>query len=312
MAEEKGGGGSSATTGMGLIIIVIVIIGIMNQVTGGNLLSSNGSIFGNGSNSGSNYKAPDTLEGIQKEAWRIGDDIEVLRKQAEKDARVGQTSPLFKQIDINSSGVWSENPDEEYIELNYSRNAKEKLLLTGMEIKSAESGRGVVIPSGVYRPFFSRSNVIDPIYINPGDKVVLVSGKSPVGYSFKVNKCTGYFSQFNDFSPTLYTSCPLAREKSYPYIPLKYRNACYNYIESIPSCFMPLNFIPEDIGPECTAFVTTEVSYDKCVEDHKFDKDFYLPEWRVYLNRPEEIWLPQREMIKLLDSNKRTINFSEY
>ena len=74
---------------------------------------------------------------------------------------------------------------------------------------------------------------------------------------------------------------------------------------------MPLNFIPEDIGPECTAYVTSKINYNTCVDKHRLDSDFYKPEWRVYLNRPEELWDSRREFIKLLDQNKQTIDYEE-
>lgn len=295
MAEKSGG----ASFGPFFILLLFIIV-----------LAAIGGSTGPGGRSGS-YVAPTESEEIQRELNRIEQDVGEIKKGQEKNALIGPHSPLFGKIDLYAGNVWSNNPDQEYVELTVGTNAGSRLLLTGLEIKSSISGGGAIIGKGVYRPEFSSSNLEDPIYVNPGDHIYLVSGKSPIGYSFRVNKCTGYFSQFHDFSPSLSFDCPRPADEGLPSVPLQWRNLCYNYIEGLPSCSMPLNFIPEDIGPECTAHVTSKINYDTCIDKHRLDFDFYKPEWRVYLNRPEELWNSRREFIKLLDQDKKTIDYEE-
>lgn len=302
MAEGKSSGGGGST-GMLLVIVLVVLLGLFKEAP----VNFN---F-NGTNSGSNYVAPKDEAGIQQEVYRLTDEVRELKKQADLDKRIGPLSTLAKTIRLSASNIWSDNPDQEYLELYVERGAPSKIQLSGMEIRSAISGAAVTIPNGVYRPEFSRTNNLDPIILNPGNKVFLISGKSPIGYSFQANKCSGYFTQFNEFTPSLSYSCPSPRDEGYPSVPLKWRSACFDYIDSLSQCTMPLNFLPENIGAECTEYITTNISYDSCVEKHRFDKDFYTGDWYVYLNRPEELWLPSREFIKLIDRQKQTINYTE-
>jgi hypothetical protein len=301
MAEGKSSGGGN--TGMLFIIVLVVLLGLFKEAPGG-------FNFG-GTSSNGVYTPPKDEAGIQQEVYRLSDEVKELKKQADLDKRIGPLSTLAKTMRLSASNVWSDNPNEEYLELYVEKGAPSKIQLSGMEIRSAVSGASVTIPNGVYRPEFSRTNSLDPIILYPGNRVYLITGKSPMGYSFQANKCSGYFSQFHEFTPSLSYSCPSPRDEGYPSVPLKWRSACFDYIDSISQCSMPLNFLPENIGPECTEYITTKINYDSCVETHRFDKDFYTGNWYVYLERPEELWLPSREFIKLIDRQKQTINYTE-
>ncbi len=287
MAETPKGPGDDF--GLFVAVIAIIAIAIMGSGRATTQISQN-----------SDYTSDNTSQSSEE-----------IRKETERKTLIGSASPLEDSMSLEQGNLWSENPDEEYLVIDISPSVKGKTLLTGLELRSAVTGAGVPIGKGVYRYGFSRNEVEDPIYVNPGDKIYVVSGKSPVGYSFQVNKCSGYLTQSNTFNPAIYTSCPPPNQGNLPPIPIKWRNACYNYLESLPSCFMPLNDLPEDVGPECIGYATTEISYNKCVENHQNDKDFYTKEWRVYLNRPEDTWLDRRELIKLLDINKKTIDYIE-
>lgn len=223
---------------------------------------------------------------------------------------VGNSS-LAKNIYLSAYG-WSANPSTEYLTFTLDSYYKGKVLITGFEIKSAATGKGTLIGKGVDLPFAGQINYESPIFIDPGDTVVLVTGRSPIGYSFKVNKCTGYFEQFQDFTPRLREECPtplnheLAQKFGY------FNDSCLDYLQTIPSCNMPLNDIPLYLQSECRSFVNEKLNYKSCVEEHKNDQDFYKKEWRIYLGRSEELWKERREVIKLLDLNKETIGTATY
>ncbi len=220
-------------------------------------------------------------------------------------------SSLAKNIYLSAYG-WSTDPSSEYLTLTLDSYHKEKVLITGFEVKSAVTGKGTLIPKGVDLPFAGQINYESPIFIDPGDTVVLVTGRSPIGYSFKVNKCTGYFEQFQDFTPQLRQECPapmnheLAQKFGY------FNDACLGYLQTIPSCNMPLNNIPLYLQSECRSFVDEKLNYKSCVEEHKNDRDFYKKEWRVYLGQNEELWKDRREIIRLLDLNKKIIGSATY
>ena len=292
---EKGGGGASFGPFFLLLLIIIILV-VVNSGTSG---------F-----STPNVSFPEATPGESTTVINTSKDTvgtSVLDQQT--GLLVGDNSGLFSRVSILNGNLYTDDPTQEYLELGVDPNAKAKTVLTGMKIASSVSGNSVVIGKGVYRPFFSSLNIEDPISLNPGDTVYLISGRSPVGYSFRENKCTGYFSQFHDFYPYLPQECPAPSSYGYPGVPLKYKNSCYDYIDSLPYCYMPLNFLPEDLGPECTSYISSKLNYDTCVEKHSNDSDFYKPVWYVYLNRPEHLWDSRREFIKLLDQAGKTVNY---
>ena len=229
--------------------------------------------------------------------------------QTEKTDR---KSSLNKNVSLYVYGSRNTDPSKEYVTFTLSPSHKGKVLISGFEIKSGVTGNGTIIPKGVDLPFANQINYESPIFIDPGDKVVLITGRSPTGYSFKLNKCTGYFNQFQDFTPKLPKECPVASDYNIASVPGYLKDACVDYLESIPRCNMPLNNIPPNLQSECLSLINEKLNYKSCVEDHKNDKDFYKKEWRIYLGRSEKLWKDRREIIKLLDLNKETIGTATY
>ncbi len=289
--------------GFFLIIIGVVALAWLGAGAPGN----------SGYSSGGQYSPPNDVAGITKEVTRIDSEVQVLKKEAEKNKLIGPISNLGGVIEIEAANIWSDDPDQEYITLRVSPEAKGKILLTGMELRSAITGAGVPIGKGIPLYGFPGEQVEQSIYVNPDDTIYVISGRSPISYSFRTNKCSGYLGQSRNFSPPIYNNCPSTlSDLGYPSVPLRYRDACYNYLDGLSSCHVPGGEnLPEELGPECAGFITTEFSYNKCVERHKNDLDFYKGEWRVYLNRPEDTWQGQREFIKLLDQSKKTIDYVE-
>jgi hypothetical protein len=294
MAESKSGGDS----GFGFLIAFFGILFLMWSVNGG-MSSAN-------RNSDGSYKAPSTIEGISSEVNRISNETTELKKTTAESTAIGPLSSLNKYMALYQGGIGIDNPRDEYVTLHLASDAPSRVLITGMQIKSAPTGRGSTLPRAVYRPDFGRINYDDPVYLQPGDTAYITTGTSPVGYSFRVNKCTGYFNQSASFNPPLPYECPRASDEDLPTIGANYRNACLNYIESIGTCTMPLNDVPNDLGPECSSYVATKINYNTCVENHKLDADFYKPEWRLYLKQPENLWQNQRELVKVIDLSGNT------
>ena len=154
----------------------------------------------------------------------------------------------------------------------------------------------------------------EDIYLKPGEKVIIVTGKSPLGTSFKLNKCAGYFEQFHEFTPELNTECPLLRDEELP-SNLNNNDQCLDYIERVSSCqtivSIPYKYSSK-LSSSCQDYVTQNANYKTCLEKHKDDADFYLPEWRVYLERSEEMWKKKRETITLYDDKNSIIDSRSY
>jgi hypothetical protein len=192
-----------------------------------------------------------------------------------------------------------------------STKNKEKVLITGLRLQSSVSGRGADIPKGVPLVFQNQLNKEEPVYLSPGDSAYIITGRSPLGISFKLNKCTGFLNQYQAFSPSLPARCPQPDEADLPSNGTIYNDACRNYINALPSCRVILN-PPNSLSPECVRYVTNEISYTKCVDKQKNDSDFYDPSWRIYLNRDETLWKTSRELIHLVDENGKVIDAVTY
>ena len=206
------------------------------------------------------------------------------------------------------------NPNEEYLEIKADKKNKSSMKITGWKMKG-KIGLDVLIGKGASYIYASiASQPQEDIYLKPGEKAVIVTGKSPLGTSFKLNKCAGYFEQFHEFTPELDTECPLLRDEEPP-SNLINNDQCLDYIDRVSSCqtvvSIPYKYSSK-LSSSCQDYVTQNANYKTCLEEHKDDSDFYLPEWRVYLERSEELWKKKRETITLYDDKNNIIDSKSY
>src|SRR3989338_8992510 len=91
------------------------------------------------------------------------------------------------------------NPDEEYLEIKADKKNKSSLKITGWKLKG-KTGHDVVNGKGTSYIYASAaSQPQEEIKRKPGEKAVIVKGKSSLGTSFKMNKCVAYFEQFHEY-----------------------------------------------------------------------------------------------------------------
>jgi hypothetical protein len=246
------------------------------------------------------------LNEAQSQANQIERDINTL-KIAKESSRYAQ------DISFYAGNTHSTEPDSEYLSFSYNPRDKSKLLISGFQVKSTATGRGTTIGNGVLLPFSGQINQASPIFLEPGDRVYLITGHSPVGFSFRTNKCTGYFAQFQKFTPWLPTECPRPDSEPKPTPPNHFSDACLDYIATLPACIVPLQNIPVAyLEPQCRTFITEKINYNTCVLNHKNDPGFRGNLWYIYLNQSLELWKNQRETIKLLDMSGKTIGTVAY
>ena len=173
----------------------------------------------------------------------------------------------------------SKDPKKEYVLIKVSSKATTTVPVTGWLIKSESSGKSVLIPQSSYLFFAGVPNTEENIILKANDSLYLSTGISPNGASFKVNKCSGYLEQFQDFYPGISQSCPRARDEDLSSIPkLTINDACLDYIKSFPSCRIQTKTLPANWSYECTNFITTKINYPSCINTHKNDSDFYKNE----------------------------------
>ena len=225
-----------------------------------------------------------------------------------------QSSPLRGKIWI-SSVRRSSNANDEYITLTSNKSLPEGTLLTEMTLKSLSSGQAVQIGKGVGFPVTNSLNAMEEIRVSPEQKVFVISGRSPLGYSFKNNKCAGYFEQFQNFTPALPLQCPLLKDEPLPRAPNQLSDTCLDRVNRFPRCQISTEqtkSVVTDQENDCIQFIQDRTGYSNCVLLHRNDTDFQGKEWRIYLNWNQPIWKSRREIIWLLDQNGLFISQYSY
>jgi hypothetical protein len=210
------------------------------------------------------------------------------------------------------SGAGSSNPDNEYVTISLSSSASAPVTLTGWSLESDATGNANVIPAGTEVPLSGTIEALQTIVLKPGDTAIVASGRSPIGASFRENKCIGYYAQFQQFSPQLSSSCPSPLDEMHRYYTDYIRDtACISYVQSLPSCTLEIS-TPVGLSTSCTNFLQNYLSYNGCVAAHQNDSDFKSHTWRVYLGRSSAMWRPQYEVVKLIDNQGKTVDAFAY
>jgi hypothetical protein len=249
---------------------------------------------------------------VEQKINNIEDQIEQIKKQIQTEEDKKTQSQYKDKITLAYINR-SSDPNKEYVTIKVSYNATGTIPITGWVLKSSNTGMQVSIPKATYLFFTGMINTEDDIYLQANDTLYLVTGISPNGASFKVNKCSGYLGQFQTFVPYLSTSCPLPKNENLSEIPkLVINDACFDYIDSMGRCKISTKSLPINWSLECKNFITNKINYLSCVNTHKNDKDFYQKEWRVYLKRSERIWKDKREVIVLYDDLGKIVDTLSY
>lgn len=231
---------------------------------------------------------------------------------AQQEEAKKNLSPYNNLVDM-SFIARATDPNQEYAVIRVTGNLPSPVKITGWTIRSSATGNSSTIPKGTYLYFAGQPNGEDDIYLENQDTVYLITGRSSLGVSFKSNKCSGYLSQFQSFTPSLYTNCPLPKNENLSSIPTSPNNdACLDYIDSFPACKIQTQNLPVSWSYECTNFIYSKINYPSCINTHKSDKDFYGHEWRIYLKRSERLWKDKREYIVLYDENRKIVDYLSY
>ncbi len=202
--------------------------------------------------------------------------------------------------------------DGEYIQIEAPSTNKNKMLLTGMLLKSRMTGNQADIGEGVNLYYINSVNQKSPIFLSPGQTAYVITGRSPLGYSFRLNKCIGYMnSYYQNFIVNFSTNCPRVISYPLPARPNALNDTCLDFLKTISSCRSKINF-SANLTPECKTFVTDRASYPRCVADFSNDADFLEDEWRVYLGRDASLWKSQREIVDLIDQQGNVVGTYTY
>jgi len=248
------------------------------------------------------------LQKIEAETSLIKEEL----KKAEEKTNKSEYSDL---ISFTRGGASSTDVDREYLQIVLSKTAKNKVIITGWQIKSEMTGISIKIGEASWLPRSGSSNNTNSIVLSPGEKIIFTTGRSPIGISFRTNICTGYFSQFQNFYPYLRSECPDPSadiEAKYSSGPNAFNDQCLDFIDRIPRCSINTAQLPLNMQPQCQDFITKKINYNSCIDTHKNDENFYTGEWRIYLSRDVELWKSKREIIKLTDGIGKIVGTITY
>lgn len=292
--------------GIGIILIIIVI-----ALSGG----SKGAGGNNGLFSSGTATPVQKQQNIQQQITDTQYKVDELKKQVDAE-EAKKTQSKYKDLVTIAFINHAYDLNQEYILIRTNSLATTSVPITGWKLKSLASGVSVTIPQASYLYFTGSVNSEQDIYLGTNETVYLLTGNSPNGASFKVNKCSGYLNQFQNFNPYLGGACPAPRNEDLSSIPRTVNNdACFNYIDSMSSCRIQNDPLPPGYAKwstECLDFIYKKVSYPSCIDTHKGDKDFYQPEWRVYLKRSEKLWKDTREDVVLYDQYGKIVAEFKY
>jgi hypothetical protein len=223
-----------------------------------------------------------------------------------------QLSPYAGKVNLQSGSAGSSKAENEYVSIEAASNNTERIPITNWLLVSSKSGARSSIGQGTGLPYTNQLNAKETIYLAPGDTAYIITGRSPINVSFRLNVCTGYFQQFNRFTPPLFGACPALRDVPVPPAPNNFNDACEDYISGYPSCNEVTQPLPSYLTHECQVFITEESRYDKCVDRNKNKPGFYKKEWRVYLSRDSSLWKSSRESITLYDAQGKIVDTLSY
>ncbi len=226
----------------------------------------------------------------------------------------GTPSPYQDIVSMSHSvsGAGASNPINESIQIRVSPQTNVPVNVSGWTLESEATGAASIIPRGTEVPTSGIVNPAQDIVLLPGEQATVVSGYSPIGTSFKENKCIGYFAQFQHFSPPLPQNCPVPSDELIAHAGFPLHDAsCIDYIRGLPRCTTALS-PPMNISSACQSFAVTYLNYNGCVDTHKNDADFSGSTWRIYLGRTAPFFHPQHDVVKLLDAKGNTVAAFSY
>ncbi|HEY0011006.1 MAG TPA: hypothetical protein VGB97_03835 [Candidatus Paceibacterota bacterium] len=225
----------------------------------------------------------------------------------------GPVSPFADKVTISSGagGPGGSSASQEYVVL---RGPSEGTVdITGWSLVSMKSGAAGTIPAGTIAPRAGGGAPISNVVLSADEEAIITTGASPVGQSFRENKCTAYFDTGN-YVPSLSNhSCPSPDEELGDF----YRESASSYescrrvVDTLPACETQRT-APREASASCESFIESRLSYPGCVSGHFNDEDFRGDTWRVYLGKSRELWRSDNETIKLLDREGRTVDIYSY
>ena len=212
-------------------------------------------------------------------------------------------------IDRSSVGPTSANPNQEYVALSVSGGST--VSLTGYRLVSTKTHGSATIQGGTELARAGSVNPSNAVVLRPGDHMLVTTGSSPIGTSFRENACTGYLGQFQSFYPPIIKNCPLPTTEVMRAYSGSDKGSCASFSSRISQCSTLVS--GSGMGsPSCMNFLQSTLSYNACTDAHRQDPGFASSNWRMYLGQGSELWANDHDTITLTDPSGKEVDSFTY
>lgn len=303
----------SAGSDLLLVVGIMIGLGIAWYFAGGpnNILSHTGPFLNAPTvySPGGTYSVPSVSINYASSSPSSGSNNGILSTFTNYLGTFSETaSPYTPYIRLERANAGSAAPNNEYVTLRVSANASQKITVTGWRIESTVTTLGTTLPQATTLPFLGEVNSAGPVSLSPGDVVYIVTGRSPMGTSFRTNMCTGYFEQYQNFSPSLPLDCPSPDDEASRVLHTgNYTDQCKDVVDSIDRCDMYTGSISGTAGSQCESFINSTLTYNGCIQAHKSDPKFNGTTWYLFLNRDQSLWKSRDERIRIVDETGKVV-----
>jgi len=224
-----------------------------------------------------------------------------------------QASPYAGEVGIVQGAAQTQTASGQYIELRAQGGFTSPISISGWSLESALSGVRAYVPqaSTLFRQ--GRINPVVNVTLAPGGSAIVLTGISPVGVSFRENKCIGYLGTLQPFVPALDQACPSPLTS----IPRSAENEaalganCFDYLATLPSCTFPTS-LPPSLSEACRSTIQNKLSYNGCVSQYSNTTGFAQNSWRLFLAQGAPLWDGEHDVIRLLDGQGRVVDVINY
>ncbi|MAJ97527.1 MAG: hypothetical protein CMI56_02850 [Parcubacteria group bacterium] len=232
---------------------------------------------------------------------------------------LGEFSPAqgLVEIEKNASYLDVSDVNDEYIVIRALETNAQPINISDWSLQSMVSDEWIGLPQGAPLYILGEVNEVQDIYLAPGDRAIISTSQSPVGVSFRVNRCSGFLNDTQDFEPPIRTACINPEEILLP-TPQNikdYGASCVSFVEQIESCTYVTSDRKEilDVSQACQEYIKPLLTYNYCINTLAGDDDFYeSSEWRIFLNEDKALWRENYEIVRLLDEKNRTVDVITY
>ncbi|MCD5382435.1 MAG: hypothetical protein LR017_03970 [Candidatus Pacebacteria bacterium] len=244
-------------------------------------------------------------------------ELDTLEEKTRQATLREPRSPYAAMVSLRTSSVRTTDPSREYLTLKAQSDNAGGVTISDWYLESYVTETRAALPEGSRLLEHLQTKDTEPIVLLPGEQAYLITGEPALRVSFHENHCSGYLTQYEDFYPSLTRRCPRPFDEMERFADIKLDDdSCYDYIERMRSCTVIKELsrdTKDTLSSRCEKLLENHFTYNSCVEHHKNDPFFEdVGGWYVYLDRDEELWRYEREIIRLMDEHDRVIAVIEY